>query len=199
MIKNWKKFNESSDLISYETLSEIIMFRNNSLLSSHQNLHRSIDIFIEKDLDEDCDDLTPLTTQEWRNFREKIERLVAIIKNNPELSNTLISLYKEVEEQMKGFPKFYELEDLFLDIMDDGWQINFLVKVNDSLEIEVSNEMSELIINYDDFVNLQIECNGKLKRMKSLFPNECEIVYLDYSKQGQKNVGQIKFQLSVKS
>ena len=199
MIKNWKKFNESSDLISYETLSEIIMFRNNSLLSSHQNLHRSIDIFIEKDLDEDCDELTPLTTQQWRNFREKIERLVAIIKNNPELSNTLISLYKEVEEQMKGFPKFYELEDLFLDIMDDGWQINFLVKVNDSLEIEVSNEMSELIINYDDFINLQIECNSKLKRMKSLFPNECEIVYLDYSKQGQKNVGQIKFQLSVKS
>ena len=199
MIKNWKKFNESSDLISYETLSEIIMFRNNSLLSSHQNLHRSIDIFIEKDLDEDCDELTPLTTQEWRNFREKIERLVAIIKNNPELSNTLISLYKEVEEQMKGFPKFYELEDLFLDIMDDGWQINFLVKVNDSLEIEVSNEMSELTINYDDFINLQMECNSKLKRMKSLFPNDCEIVYLDYSKQGQKNVGQIKFQLSVKS
>lgn len=199
MIKNWKKFNESSDLISYETLSEIIMFRNNSLLSSHQNLHRSIDSFIEKDLDEDCDELTPLTTQEWRNFREKIERLVAIIKNNPELSNTLISLYKEVEEQMKGFPKFYELEDLFLDIMDDGWQINFLVKVNDSLEVEISNEMSELTIDYDDFVNLQIECNSKLKRMKSLFPNDCEIVYLDYSKQGRKNVGQIKFQLSVDS
>ena len=199
MIKNWKKFNESSDLISYETLSEIIMFRNNSHYLKHEKLHRDIDSFIEKDLDEDCDELTPVTTQECRNFREKIESLVPTIKNNPELSNTLISLYKEVEEEMKGFPKFYELEDLFLDITDDGWQISFLVEVNDFLEVEISNEMSELIINYDDFVNLQIECNSKLKRLKSLFPNDCGIVHLDYSKQGQKNVGQIKFQLSVDS
>ena len=199
MIKNWIKFNESVDSeVSYETLSEIIFYLNNSLLSVSEKLHRKIDTFIEVDLNGDCDELTPITPEEYRQFHLKIEGFIKIIKENPEFISKLNSLYNEVQEMMKGLPKFYELEDFFLDLIDDGWQLTFLLKPNESIDIEVSNDMSDLQISYDDYINLQIECGKKLKRMKSVFSNTCEIIESDYSKRGQKNVALIKFQLSVR-
>lgn len=200
MIKNWQLFLESKSEVSYETLSEVILFRNNShQIEQVGDLMRKIDKFISVDLNEDLDDLTPVYTEEHKQFKVRIEEIVKRIKNDSNLSNTLLSIYSEVENVMKGFPKFYELEDLFLEFIDDGWHLNFEVKIFHEMIIEISNEMADLNITYDDFIALQIRCNSVLKRIKSLFDTKnCDILDSDYSKQGYKNVGTVKFQLIIK-
>lgn len=197
MIKNWKKFNESNNSVSYEMLSEIIMFRNNSYLKDNEDLNRRIDLFIDVKLGGDIDDLCPVYIEEHKQFIAKLEELLDKIKQDSDLSNTLISLYKEVEIEMKGFPKFYELEDLFLDFIDSGWIINFTIKPRISFEIQISNEMSELNISYDDYINLQIKSNNIVKRLESHLNVYCEITDSDYGKQGNKNVGSVTFQLTT--
>jgi hypothetical protein len=198
MIKNWEKFNESNNSVSYETLSEVIMFRNNSYMSDNVDLNRRIDHFIDVELGDDIDDLCPVYIEERRQFISRLEGLLDRIKKDSNLSNTLISLYKDVEKKMEGFPKFYELEDLFLDFIDNGWVINFTVKPKVSFEIQISNEMSELSISYDDYVNLQIKSNNIVKRLESHFNVQCEITDSDYGKQGIKNVGSVTFQLTTR-
>jgi len=194
MIKNWKNFNESNSLVSYEMLSEVIMFRNNSHIGDFPKLTKRIDHFVNE-LGEDVDDLCPVYIEEHRQFRTKLEDLINRIKQDTKLSNTLISLYKEVESEMIGFPKFYELEDLFLEFIDDGWVVSFVINPKVSFEIEVNNSMSDINISYDDYVNLQIKSNGILKRLESHFNVDCDITDTDYGKQGNKNVGSITFQL----
>lgn len=198
MIKNWKKFNESNNSVSYETLSEIIMFRNNSYMYENGELNTRIDHFINDELDENIDDLVPVSPEEHRQFRLKIDELVRKVNKDSKLSNTLLSLYLEVESKMKGFPKFYELEDLFLDLTDNGWNISFLIKPNISFEIQIGNDNSELNISYDDYIDLQIKSNNIVKRLESHFNVDCDITDIDYGKQGTKNVGSITFELTTR-
>ena len=198
MIKNWKNFNESNNSVSYEMLSEVIMFRNNSLVDNNPKLSKSIDHFVDAELGEDIHDLCPVYVEEHRQFRTKLESLINRIKQDSNLSNTLISLYKEVESEMLGFPKFYELEDLFLDFIDEGWIVNFTIKPKVSFEIEVTNDTSDINISYDDYINFQIKSNGILKRLESHFNLDCDITDTNYDKQGNKNVGSITFQLTTR-
>jgi hypothetical protein len=199
MIKNWEKFNESNNSVSYETLSEVIMFRNNSYMSENAELHKRIDHFVDGELDEDIEDgLVPISLEEHRQFKLKIDELIRKINKDSKLSNTLLSLYSEVESKMKGFPKFYELEDLFLDLIDDGWNIGFMIKPNISFEIEIHNDNSELNISYDDYIDLQIKSNNIVKRLESHFNIDCDITDIDYGKQGTKNVGSITFELTTR-
>ena len=195
MIKNWKNFNESNSSVSYEMLSEVIMFRNNSLVDNNPKLSKSIDHFVDAELGEDIYDLCPVYVEEHRQFRTKLESLINRIKQDSNLSNTLISLYKEVESEMLGFPKFYELEDLFLDFIDEGWIVNFTIKPKVSFEIKLTNDTSDIDISYDDYIDLQIKSNSILKRLESHFNVDCDITDTDYGKQGNKNVGSITFQL----
>ena len=198
MIKNWKKFNESNNSVSYETLSEIIMFRNNSYMYENGELNTRIDHFINDELDENIDDLVPISPEDHRQFRLKIDELVRKVNKDSKLSNTLLSLYSEVESKMKGFPKFYELEDLFLDLTDNGWNISFVIKTNISFEIQIGNDNSELNISYDDYIDLQIKSNNIVKRLESHFNVDCDITDIDYGKQGTKNVGSITFELTTR-
>jgi hypothetical protein len=198
MIKNWKKFNESNNSVSYETLSEIIMFRNNSYMYENGELNTRIDHFINDELDESIDDLLPISPEEHRQFRLKIDELVRKVNKDSKLSNKLLSLYSEVESKMKGFPKFYELEDLFLDLTDNGWNISFVIKPNISFEIQIGNDNSELNISYDDYIDLQIKSNNIVKRLESHFNVDCDITDIDYGKQGTKNVGSITFELTTR-
>jgi len=198
MIKNWKNFNESNNSVSYEMLSEVIMFRNNSLVDNNPKLSKSIDHFVDAELGEDIYDLCPVYVEEHRQFRTKLESLINRIKQDSNLSNTLISLYKEVESEMLGFPKFYELEDLFLDFIDEGWIVNFTIKPKVSFEIEVTNDTSDINISYDDYIDLQIKSNSILKRLESHFNLDCDITDTNYDKQGNKNVGSITFQLTTR-
>ena len=198
MIKNWKKFNESNNSVSYDTLSEIIMFRNNSYMYENGELNTRIDHFINDELDENIDDLVPISPEEHRQFRLKIDELVRKVNKDSKLSNTLLSLYSEVESKMKGFPKFYELEDLFLDLTDNGWNISFVIKPNISFEIQIGNDNSELNISYDDYIDLQIKSNNIVKRLESHFNVDCDITDIDYGKQGTKNVGSITFELTTR-
>ena len=198
MIKNWKKFNESNNSVSYETLSEIIMFRNNSYMYENGELNIRIDHFINDELDENIDDLVPISPEDHRQFRLKIDELVRKVNKDSKLSNTLLSLYSEVESKMKGFPKFYELEDLFLDLTDNGWNISFVIKPNISFEIQIGNDNSELNISYDDYIDLQIKSNNIVKRLESHFNVDCDITDIDYGKQGTKNVGSITFELTTR-
>lgn len=197
MIKDWKLFLESNNEVSYETFSEVIIFRNNSHQTDEvKDLFRKIETFINVDLNEDLDELTPVFTEEHHQFKIKIEEIVRRIKNDSKLSSQLLSLYSQVEEVMNGFPKFYELEDLLLDFIDNGWQVLFEVKVGHEIIIEISNEMADLNITYDDYVDLQIKSNSILKRIKIYFKMNCDILDANYSRQGNKNVGSIKFQLT---
>lgn len=198
MIKNWKKFNESNNSVSYEMLSEVIMFRNNSHIDDIPDLNKKIDHFVNDELGEDVDDLCPVYIDEHKQFRTKLEDLINRIKKDSKLSNTLISLYKEVESEMMGFPKFYELEDLFLEFIDEGWIVNFTIKPKMSFEIEVTNDMSDINISYDDYINFQIKSNSILKRLESHFNVDCDITDTNYDKQGNKNVGSITFQLTTR-
>ena len=198
MIKNWKKFNESNNSVSYETLSEIIMFRNNSYMCENRELNTRIDHFINDELDENIDDLVPISPEDHRQFRLKIDELVRKVNKDSKLSNKLLSLYSEVESKMKGFPKFYELEDLFLDLTDNGWNISFVIKPNISFEIQIGNDNSELNISYDDYIDLQIKSNNIVKRLESHFNVDCDITDIDYGKQGTKNVGSITFELTTR-
>jgi hypothetical protein len=82
MIKNWKKFNESNNSVSYEMLSEVIMFRNNSHIGDIPGLNKKIDHFVNDELGEDVDDLCPVYIDEHKQFRTKLEDLINRIKKS---------------------------------------------------------------------------------------------------------------------
>ena len=63
MIKDWIKFNESNSNITYDTLSEIIMFRNYTRISDFGDIHKKIENFVSMDLHANIDTLTPITTE----------------------------------------------------------------------------------------------------------------------------------------
>jgi hypothetical protein len=119
-----------------------------------------------------------------------------VIKKSPKLIDKLISINSEVESKMMGFPKFYELEDIFLEFIDDGWNISFDVRNNDTFGIEISNCYSELNITMNDYYNLKKSSKNIVQKIKNMFNMNCDIVDYDYYTSGSRNIGTILFELS---
>ena len=197
MIINWVKFNESNNSVNYEMLSEVICFRNYSLLDDNEELIREIEYFISLDLNLDIDSLTPITSEEHRVYNLKMQELFNIIKNNTKLSSKLKSIYSKVESKMSGFPKFYEIEDVFLELIDIGWIILFDFR-RGSITVEISNYQSDINITPDDYNDVKNMSKNIAKKIESLFNINCTIVDDDnYYSDDQRNIGIIVFELNL--
>jgi hypothetical protein len=194
MIKSFKLFLESKQSITYEMLSEIIQFRNNSLLNSYRTIHNKVDNLIEL-LGEDLDSLCTVTSSDYKKFLVDVENLVTVVNSDPQFVEQVQEIYTEVESILDGFPKFYELEDYFLELLDDGFNIQFTF-TRSSFEILVSNGMSDVKLDYESYGELLKTCDGIQKRLNSRY--DCDIIDASFTRQGDRKVADVTFELTKK-
>jgi hypothetical protein len=115
MIKNWTKFNESSSETFTEEMAQEILyfFGEDSIVSKelenyfneiHSKYNLNHIVFYETGYDE---------------MKEFTKYLFDRAKENPELTNNLIDLYHKVRQDISMFPEVYEIEDMYLSIIED--------------------------------------------------------------------------------
>jgi len=194
MIKSFKLFLESNQTVTYEMLSEIIQFRNNSLLSDYKFIHGEVDNLIIE-LGGDTDELCPVTTDEYKDFSINVQNLISVVNSNPEFIEKVQKIYQEVESIMEGFPKFYELEDYFLELLDKNFNLQLTFKTN-IFEINISNNFSDVKLDSSSYIELVKTCSSIENRLNSKY--DCEIVDKSFTKQGENNIVDITFELTKK-
>ena len=195
-MKHLKLFENFQDIESiYDKLSEILYFRNNTHIEFDRKLMNDINYFIMIQLDRDYD-LNPITRDEYIEFRKALLLLESDIENDVKLFEKLSLLYDRVRERMKGFPKFYEIEDILLEIIEDyscfAW---YEFKVGHahpkpSLIVDVTKGG----LNVTDYNIILMKCRKLIPRIESLCDNNVEIIETEYDKR-ESNV---KIELTIK-
>lgn len=161
MIKKWTKFNEStSEIFTEEMAQEILYF-----FSEDSIVPKSI----ETDFNRIYKDyqLNQIVFYETSNdeMKEFIKYLFDKSKEDENLKRELIELYYKIREKMKIFPKVCEIEDVYLNIIED-LNYKFYLSVNSgrkSIKIKLLKWSS---ISLDDFIQTCKIINGTLMRLK---------------------------------
>lgn len=177
VIKSWHKYNESSEQLTREMIVDVIYYRNFTLLSFDENLSRDIDIFINKDLQDFIDfsseDTTFINREEYRQAQEQIDRIYQILNKNPQLKEKLISLYNRVKKHL-GKVGFSDYEDFLIEYLDDGYEIDFLFKPHECMEIEIKKVISDI----SDHVKLIQRAESTTKRIAKVCDIPEHVVYI---------------------
>ena len=162
MIKNWTKFNESSsDTFTEEMAQEILyFFGEDSIVSKelenyfneiHGKYNLNHIVFYETGYDE---------------MKEFTKYLFDRAKENTELTKNLIDLYHKIRQNINMFPEVYQIEDMYLSIIED-LNYNFYLDI-DSNRKEMTIKLTkweESTLN--EFIETCKIIEGGLKRLES--------------------------------
>jgi hypothetical protein len=147
VIKSWYKYNESSEQLTREMIVDVIYYRNFTLLSFDEKLSRDIDVFIDQELSDFIDfsseDTTFINRVEYRQAQEQIDEIYQIAIKNPQIKEKLISLYDQVKKHL-GKIGFSDYEEFLIEYLDDGFEIEFLFKPHDCMEIEIKKVIDDI-------------------------------------------------------
>lgn len=136
MIKNWKKFNESSNtnVLTEDMLKDIIIFRQYNISSSKtiSDVWKKIDdnkVLKEMSYKYDDDVYHSGETGMGREYYTKLNKLVSEtlkeIQDQEDVKEDLKNIWISIKKIMGAIPTYSEIEDLLIDIIDDGWELDF--------------------------------------------------------------------------
>ena len=190
MIKSWYKYNESLQELTREMVVDVIYYRNFTLLSFDEKLSHDIDSFINRDLepyiDFSSEDTTFINRQEYRQAQEQIDQIYQVVLENPQIKEKLISIYNRIKKYLNK-TSFSDYEDFFIEYIDQGYDIEFLFKPHDCMEIELKKVVSDIT----DHINLLGSVSSTVKRIAKIYGFPDGIVYIsesDYSDDGGSHI-----------
>lgn len=162
MIKNWSKFNEStSEDFTEEMAQEILyFFGEDSQVSKDGDLNFN-EIYKKYNLEH-----IVFYETSYDEMKEFTQYLLNKSKEDTNLKQELIELYNKIRQKMNMFPEVYQIEDMYLSIIEE-LNYDFYLNVNSirkEIEIRLTrwNE-SEL----SEFIETCKIVEGTLKRLES--------------------------------
>ena len=163
-IKNWNKFrklNESTETFTEEMAQEILYFFGEDSIVSNE-LKNYFNVIYKK---YNLDHIVFYETG-YDEMKEFTQYLFNKSKENQNLKQELIELYNKIREKMNMFPEVYQIEDVYLSIIED-LNYDFYLDV-DCTEMEIAIKLtkwkeSEL----SEFIETCKIIEGSLKRLKS--------------------------------
>lgn len=177
VIKSWYKYNESSEQLTREMIVDVIYYRNFTLLSFDEKLSRDIDVFIDQELSDFIDfsseDTTFINRVEYRQAQEQIDEIYQIATKNPQIKEKLISLYDQVKKHL-GKIGFSDYEEFLIEYLDDGFEIEFLFKPHDCMEIEIKKVIDDI----SEHVKLIQRAESTTKRISKVCNIPDYVVYI---------------------
>lgn len=163
-IKNWNKFgklNESTETFTYEMAQEILYFFGEESRVSKNDGFNFDAIYKKYNLDH-----IVFYETGYDEMKEFTQYLFNKSKENQNLKQELIELYNKIREKMNMFPEIYQVEDIFLSIIE-SLNYDFYLDVNSirkEIDIRLSRwEESKL----SEFIETCIIVEGTLKRLES--------------------------------
>lgn len=177
IIKSWYKYNESSEELTREMIVDVIYYRNFTLLSFDEKLSRDIDVFINQDLDEFIDfsseDTTFINNEEYKQAQEQIDEIYQIAIKNPQIKEKLTSLYNQVKNHL-GKIGFSDYEEFMIEYLDDGYEIDFLFKPRECMEIEIKKVIDDI----SEHIKLIQRAESTTKRISKVCNIPDYVVYI---------------------
>lgn len=99
----------------------------------------------------------------YSEMNEFVDKLLKLSKER-NITDDLVELYYVIRNERKDFPEVYQIEDIFLNIIDDGFSFNVSSKKNE-LTIILSKDVIDLT-NYIKYINQISNCLKKLENPK---------------------------------
>jgi hypothetical protein len=161
MIKNWSKFNESSETFTEEMAQEILYF-----FGEESKASKEIgDIFNRIYKTYNLNHITFYETS-YEEMKEYTEYLFKRSTEDPELRQKLIELYNVIRKEMEVFPQVYEIEDMYLSVIED-LNFDFYLGIN-SIEKKVKIKLTKWAESkLSEFIEICKIVEGSLKRLES--------------------------------
>lgn len=155
MIKGWKKFNESTDVrFTEEMAMEIVYY-----FSEDSKPTNSIsDLFFDNP---ETENLFNFYESGYDEYKAATQKLYGVInKGSLEFRDTMIQVYTMIREERSAFPTVAEIEDMFLDLIDDGY--SFIVY---SSQYEYKIKIYKYDDSIDNFVKYTKSLGERVKRL----------------------------------
>lgn len=164
MIKNWIIFNESTnEKFTLEMAQEIIYY----FSENYEPSKEMSDIFYNGH--------AGITDREFIFYETSYDEMNDYIKKLYNLVNTesltlmddMIKLYHKIREERKNFPEIFEIEDLFLDLIESD-KFDFMVYSNRyNYKIRLSKTDKNNTITLEEYIKYCTQLNNELIRLKS--------------------------------
>jgi len=155
MIKGWNTFNESVDgRFTEEMAMEIVYY-----FSEDSKPTNSIsDLFFNNS---ETENLFNFYESGYDEYKAATQKLYGVVNSgSPELKEKIFQVYKMIREERSVFPEIAEIEDIFLDIIDDGY--SFIVY---SSQYEYKIKMYKDNDTLDSFVKYTKSLGERVKRL----------------------------------
>jgi hypothetical protein len=185
MIKSWYKYNESTQDLTEEMILNIIYFINSAIHSNSEAINRDVDSIINVYLDEmkkvagqldfDLDSMIFTNEEEYKKVQEYIRQIYEISLKDSKLKDILLSIFERVKKLM-GKVLFTDYEDLFLEFMEDGFNLEFVFKPGEFMKIEIKK-----VISVEEHTSCLQRCVSTIKRLLKVFSLPEDIAYISNS------------------
>lgn len=178
MIKSWHKYNESSQELTEDMILNLIYFRNCSVFSDksvesiNKDIDSLIDIYLETELEFESEEMSFINKEEYKIVMGYIHQIYQLASKDPKLKTMLMSLYERVKKSM-GKILFTDYEDLFLEYMDDDYELSFVFKPSDCMKIELKK-----LTHVEEHINCLQRANSTIKRLCKVFSIPESIVFI---------------------
>ena len=156
MIKGWTRFNESSGNFTYEMAQEIIYYFSENSVPS-KDIEKMF--WEHPELEGDSDDFVSYESGR-EDYENMIKKLIGLTNTKSlTFKDDMINLYHKIREQRSAFPEICEIEDMFLDLIENSG-FNFLVDTKDySYQIRLNKDNCSLseFIKYCQYLDRLIK------------------------------------------
>lgn len=167
MIKSWNKYvNESSSTVNKDIIQELIFFIE---AQDHNDKSDSLDKLSNNLLD-------MLATNYYEFIYEifydpdydEIIKLVNDIYNsclsNPELYKSILEHYNIIRKATSKYPELIEIEDYFLEFIDDGYIMWFRI-CEEYLDVTFRSRHWDKSVKLDEFIKLYSKVLSSMNRI----------------------------------
>ena len=117
MIKGWVRFNESSGNFTYEMAQEIIFY-----FSENSSPRKYIENMLWKhpEMGIDADSFVAYESGP-EDYENMIKKLIGFTNTKSlTFKDDMINLYHKIREERSAFPEIFEIEDMFLDLIESS-------------------------------------------------------------------------------
>lgn len=164
MIKGWTKFNESTESFSKEMSDEIVFYFSEDFTQNIKIEELFYDLFKKSGV------VFPFSFYEisYVEMKKYSDELYLLADKNESIKKELIHIYNLIREDLSMFPFFYEIEDIYLELIDKKFGLS--VKWNNSeYSIKLSKTIPKMIDGTDfiEFLNIMISSILRLKKYKA--------------------------------
>ena len=163
MIKNWSKFFESNQEELTEEMVQEILYTFGEDSKGYNNDDPELKDFLSS---EDIWDDIVFYETDYDEMKEFTKTLLKNAQNNEWIKSECIKVYKYIRKKNDIFPHIYEIEDLYLSLIEK-YDFGFYVSIDMGSEYEIKLSNWSKNQTLQDFIMTCQEVEKSIKRIES--------------------------------